>query len=428
MNLIQSIMMRVSVVIVCTIAAAAAVAVASDAKRRQVVLRWDGLSPVNMAGGLKIFWNVTDRSKGENEREALARGFLPVTILGTYADYPGNHKEHIGRHMPKHPVNPWDKPAFFERIIKRNIKLAGTSGTFVHDIEFDFEQDADKAWARPEVRAASGNLERAAFGEAYFKEWASWYALPLAWAKKQYPETKVGLYGAQPFRRDYWGIAGKTAKQIDGTHVNDWRLWRYIDPYVDFYVASIYVFYAAPDSVFYMAANVEENYLRTRPLGNKPVYAYEWLRYHSGNWREGNREVDPYLVEAMAIVPYFSGANAIVLWGYEPQLKPGHGRPYERLPLFMQSLARVAFLSDKIGRGKLRLDPPAHVLWKRKAPLVRVVDVAAGECVAMAINPWQGDGAEAVANVDCGGKSHRIAMKGRHTTLAHIGPRGVSLH
>jgi len=168
-------------------------------------------------------------------------------------------------------------------------------------IQFDFEEDVAKAWSDKMVRDASGAKDLATFEEAYFREWASWYWLPVTWTRERYPGTAVRIYGPQPSRRDYWGIADASAAQIDGTHRTDWLLWKYIDRHVDFYVAGIYVFYDRPDSIFYMAANVEENYARTREFGNKPVYAYEWLRYHDSNRSLGNREVDPYLVEAMAV-------------------------------------------------------------------------------------------------------------------------------
>jgi hypothetical protein len=381
---------------------------------------WTDMPSIAMLGGLKVFWNVEDSTDGQNHLEALAHGFRSLTILGTYADYPGNQKEHIGYFLGSKSRNPWNKPPYFERIIRRNIAESGTSGTYVHDIEIDFEQDTTKAWADTAARAASRAPDYATFDEAYFREWASWFWLPAQWTKDMYPWTKVGLYGPQPFRRDYWGIAGRDATQIDGAHQNDWRLWQYIDPHVDFYVASIYVFYAVPDSVFYMAANVEENYQRTRALGDKPVYAYEWLRYHSGNWREGNRELDPYLVEAMAIIPYFTGAKGIVLWGYEPQLKPSSDRPYSTLPLFMETLARVAGLSEKIGRGELVIDEPASVLWNAKRPFVRRVVVSPTECVVGAINPWQGDNATSKVIVPCGARRHEIELKGRHTALVDI--------
>ena len=241
---------------------------------------WDDLPVINMHGGLQVFWNVGDNTGGQNEARAEALGFAPVSLLNTFADYPGRQKESIETFVGRGSTNPWNKPPFFERIIKRNINQKPSTGTYVHDIEFDFEEDVAKAWSDKTARDASGAKDLATFEATYFREWASWFWLPLKWAKERYTDARVGLYGPQPFRRDYWGIAGKNAAQIDGTHRTDWLLWKYIDPHVDFYIASIYVFYERPESVFYMAANVEENYVRTRELGNKPVYAYEWLRYH----------------------------------------------------------------------------------------------------------------------------------------------------
>lgn len=144
---------------------------------------WDELPVIAMKGGLQAFWNVTDRTKGENDAEAMRHGFAPLTILGTYADYPGNQKEHIGNFLGKKPANPWLKPPFFERIIRRNILETGTSGTFVNDIEIDFSEDMAKAFADESVRAASGTSDPAAFEEAYLKEWTSWFWLPSQWTR-----------------------------------------------------------------------------------------------------------------------------------------------------------------------------------------------------------------------------------------------------
>jgi hypothetical protein len=45
-----------------------------------------------------------------------------------------------------------------------------------------------------------------------------------------------------------------------------------------------------PGSIYYVAANVEENDQRTRRYGNKQVYAYEWLRYHDSNKKLAGQE------------------------------------------------------------------------------------------------------------------------------------------
>jgi hypothetical protein len=382
---------------------------------------WDTIPRFSFQGGLKAFWDVGDDTNGENLAQAISHGFSPITLINSYADYPGGQKENISNYIKQNSSHSWNKPPFFERIIRRNITMAADAKTFVNDIEFGFEQDAAKAWSDPLVRAESNADDFVQFKDAYYREWASWFYLPLKWTKEIYPHNMVGLYGIQPFRRDFWGVAGKTAKQIDGTHETDELLWKYIDPYADFYIASIYVFYDEPSSVFYMASNVEENYVRTRKFGNKPVYAYEMLRFHSGNWRivPKDRELPSYLVEAMAILPYFSGAKGVALWGWEPHLKRGDGQPYQQLALFVKSLQRVAALSDKIGKAKLLIDEPAHFLWKEKRPLVRRLALQDGGCVMMGINPWQGESDEITVDVHCDNAKVPITMRGLHTTIVY---------
>ena len=376
---------------------------------------WADVGSVAMQGDWRIFWNVGGGDRDYNNREALARGFQLVDLLNTYADYPGNQRENIAKVLEGNRTNPWNKPEFFERIVRRNIaQTSRDGGIMVHDIEFALEEDASKAWADPEARAASGAGNQEDFAAAYFREWANWFALPAQWAREDRPGTPIGLYGPQPFRRDYWGVAGKSAQQIDGTHRTDASLWRHIDPHVDFYIASVYVFYDDPGSIYYIAANVEENYLRTRRYGDKPVYAYEWLRYHDANKQLAGRELAPYLVEAMAVVPYFSGAKGVVLWGWEPGRT---GQHYANLPLFARSLGRLSRVSERLSKAELFIDEPAHVLWNEKRPLVRKFKLDNDEWVVLAVNPWQSDDATGVATVVCGSHTVELPLRGRHSEI-----------
>jgi hypothetical protein len=380
-----------------------------------VVPSWSQVRAVPMRGDLKIFWNVGGGDVEYNNREAIAHGFHLVDLLGTYADYPGGQKENIDKALQRNRSNPWKKPDYFQRIIRRNIaQETGAGEIMVHDIEFPFEEDIDKAWADAEARAASGAKTKEEFAKAYFREWASWFWLPCRWNKESRPATPVGLYGVQPFRRDYWGVADKSARQIDGTHRSDAELWQHIDPYVDFYTAGVYMFYDDPGSIYYLAANVEENYQRSRRYGNKPVYAYEWLRYHDANKKLAGQELAPYLVEAMAVLPYFCGAKGIVLWGWEPDRK---GQYYQRLPLFAQSLGRISDLSEKISKAELVIDEPAHVLWKEKRPLVRKLRLSEEDWMVVAVNPWQPEDAKSTARVRCGSKAVELPLDGRRAGL-----------
>jgi hypothetical protein len=378
---------------------------------------WDQIRRVRMSGGLRAFWNVAGGDNATNYREAAAHGLEMVDLLNTYADYPSKQKENIRTTLDTNKINPWQKPEFFERIVKRNIEQRGNQGAlFVHDIEFSFEEDIDKAWADPVARAASKATNREQFADLYLREWATWFSLPCRWAKQRFPETPVGIYGPQPFRRDYWGISGKSAQQIDGTHQSDAELWQHIDPFVDYYIASIYAFYDTPDSIYYMAANVEENIERTRRFGKKPLYAYEWLRYHDSNKRLANREVDPWLVEAMAVVPYFCGARGVALWGSEPRRQ---GQYYQTLPVFMTSLGRISDLSDKLGAATLMPDEPAHVVWKSKRPLIRRMRVSAEEWIILAVAPWQAEDVTSAVEVPLEKGRITVELRGRHTEIFH---------
>lgn len=384
---------------------------------------WEQIRHVPMSGGLRAFWNVAGGDNPTNYREAAAHGFEMVDLLNTYSDYPGRQKENIRTTIDAHASNPWQKPDFFERIIRRNIENRGNKASiFVHDIEFTFEEDIDKAWNDPAARAASKATSREQFADAYLREWATWFTLPCQWTKERFPGTPIGIYGPQPFRRDYFGIAGKTAQQIDGTHHSDAELWQHIDASVDYYIASIYVFYEKPDSLYYMAANVEENVERTRRYGSKPLYAYEWLRYHNSNKKLAGQEVSPWLAEAMAVLPYFCGARGLAVWGSEPKRK---GQYYQVLPVFMNSLGRISDLSGKLAGAKLMADEPAHVLWKSKRPFVRRMRVSADEWIILAVNPWQSDEAKSTIEVPLENSRITVETRGRHSEIFHCTSAGV---
>lgn len=419
MKLVIYIAKRVAGLGFLPILCACSVAHADPAKRN-----WSQLPVIQMSGGLKVFWSVIGPT--ENAAHAYSRGFSPITVTMPFKDYQGGKRESIYKYVSEDGANPssnpWHKPPFFEHVIRRDIDFAKPRGIYVHDTELAIE-DAARAWERPDRRNDSGATNFPEFEKAYYREWASWFALPAKWTKERYPNVAVGVYGLQPFSRDYWGIAKNNADQIDEAHRKDSLIWRNVDPYVDFYTASIYVFYDNPGSFYYMAANVEENYRRTRAFGDKPVYAFVMM-----NLQGKTDDLPPDLVEAMAIIPYFSGARGITLWGYEPQLKPEDGPPYDQLPRFMRGLERVAGLSAKIGTAKLVFDDEAQALWKEKRPLIRRFVVSPSECVVMAINPWQGERDLSKAEVPCGRQKFSVAMTGKETTLVHIDGERITLH
>lgn len=371
---------------------------------------WSGVRSVRMGSSLDAFWNVGGLDAVRNNAEAVNHGFTMVDLVGLY-----------GGQAPS-PTNPWQKPAaLLENSVRPKVASSGGNALFVNDVEVDFQPDAAKAWADPDARQASGATTLDEFRRRYLAQWATWFSLPCRWAKEAHPQEPVGLYGPQPFGRDYSGLLGGAA-QLEEQHRFDDSLWRYIDPSVDFYVSSIYVFYDRPDSIYYMAANVEENYLRTRKYGNKPVYAYFWLRYHDSNKALAGQELSPYLVEAGAVVPYFSGARGVVLWGSS---REPAGQPYRSLPLFAASMGRLSDLTGKMARATLVIDEPAYVLWQQRRPLVRKLRVSDTEWIVMIANPWQGDQQESRVPVSLGSRTVSLPVRGKHTEVYDVGGSSI---
>ncbi len=159
------------------------------------------------------------------------------------------------------------------------------------------------------------------------------------------------------------------------------------------------------------------DYQRTRRYGNKPVYDYEWLRYHDSNKKLAGQELAPYLVEAMAVVPYFCGAKGVVLWGWEPKRK---GQYYQTLPTFLDSLGRVSDLSERLSQAELVIDEPAYVLWKEKRPLVRKFRLSDNEWAVLAVNPWQAEDARSSVKAMCGARTVELPLVGRHPGVFEV--------
>lgn len=394
-------------------------------------LPWSSIRSFKMKGDLKAFWNVYGADHPYSYDQAEKHGFQRVQLTSTFTDYHDNQKENIDTFLTKNSGNPWFKPPFFERIVKRNIKndknvYTPKSSIYVHDIESVFEQDLNKLWSNPAIRKASQVSNFEDFEEANYRQQASWIALPCKWTKELYPNKPVGVYGPQVFNRDYWGLAKASTpekrQQLQQKHEADLRLWKYIEPHVDFYITDIYMYYDLPDSIYYIAASIEENYRRCRKLSKKPIYAYFWPRFHESNKLMMNRELPDYLVEAAAVIPFFTGAKGIVVWGAEEKSK---GQTYRNLPVFVNSLGRVADLSQKIAKAQLIIDKSAQELWLTKQPLIRKFKVSKSEWILMATNPWQSERDTMVVSTNCGSRSVQLQIRGKHTEIYHL--QGSSL-
>jgi hypothetical protein len=381
-----------------------------------ISVKWESIRKVDMKGRLKAFWNIFTADNQVAQQQAIKHGFHISDTFNCYVNFDKTEKEDIFRFIRTSYPNSWVRPPFFERIVKKSIeKLSQNGSIFVHDIEISFERDPAKAWVDSHLRKLANSNNFDEFAEKYFEEWAKWFSLPCRWSKELEPNKPVGIYGIQPFNSEFWGF--KYPSELTKRHQNDLKLWKHIDPYVDFYVVSGYLFLDTPDSLYNLVANIEENYHRCRQFGDKPIYVFVWLRYHPINKHLSGQEIAKYQAEAIAVLPFFAGAKGIVLWGWEPK---SEGQFYQTLPTFIDSLSRVSNLSAKIDRAELILEYPAYKLWKEKKPLIRKLKVTEKEWIIMVTYPWQGEKDHAVFTTKCGSETVRLKIIGRGVEIYHL--------
>jgi hypothetical protein len=383
--------------------------------------QWNALPTVNLKGDLKAFWSVYGGDRDYNVSNATQKGFQSKVFIGTFRKQEIGGDKDIEKTMDF--SNPWQKPPFFEEVVRFNANIYKHTPLLYHNIEINLNWDADKLWENTKLRSLSQAKNKEEFGDRYFQEWATWHTLPLRLSKQINPKATVGLYGQQVFQRDYWKLSTAKPEQVAAMHKASSRFWKYIDPYVDYYIADVYYFYDQPDSVYYLAANVEENYLGSLQYAApgkppKPLYTFSRLRYtEGGNRLIQDKQIYPYLAEAAAVVPYFTGAKGVTIWGWEQNTK---GQPYYNMSAFMRGLNRVAQVSEKLSKAKLVIDEPAYQLWQKKAPLIRKMQVSSTEWLVMVMDPWQAEDKNRDLSVNLNNQTFSLNVKGKTPEIYHI--------
>lgn len=376
---------------------------------------WAALPAVQLVAPFRVFWGVYGRDNQANVVEAQKHGFEIAVGTQTLADYPGKQKENIARYLRSQSVPLPEKPPYFWKVVRRNIRETDTTSAAM--LYQDIELGLRAKLAASDAGAAQPSRQRS---QSYLHALASWYVMPATWARELVPAIPVGIYGVQPFTRDYWGfVQSRTHEELLARHADDLPLWRAVEPSVDYAVSSVYVFYENPTAPYYIAANVEENVAAEKSLGNKPVYAFVWLRYHPGAGVQQDREVSTEIAEAEAVLPFFAGARGVVLWGYEPRKD---GPYYVDLAPFMSMLHQFARLTPKLADARLVLDGgSAFQLWHDKKPLVRKFVRPDGECIVLAIDPYLEAGESRTIDVECSGAAYPVRLHGAHPTVSDVG-------
>ncbi|MFN4145609.1 MAG: T9SS type A sorting domain-containing protein [Runella sp.] len=252
----------------------------------------------------------------------------------------------------------------------------------------------------PRVPAAYRALSDAQFVERYKRDMQKLYASPINFMRGIVPATtKVGSYSDVMVRGSFNNWLGMS--------IIPWKDWSTNLNYVlhvmrdtltgkvggtfynqlNFLTPSCYYYYnydtspLGKDYLAYLLFVIEAN----RAWSDKPIIPYVWLRYHDA-FNPNIPFVPPFVAEATAIFPFFSGAKGLWLWeGPVENTRQDNYAVYEH---FIAGLYRLSqFKSFFEGTHELVIPQPAVEYAKSKTPIWRGV-VKDKEILIAAQNPY----------------------------------------
>jgi len=272
------------------------------------------------------------------------------------------------------------------------------------------------------------NLSDLEFTERYKKDLANIYAEPIKYLKKNgiANTTQFASYSDSPIKNAEFPLN------------YTWQEWQTSDKVLNYYMIDSVSkkvggeFYnqnnfLAPSAFFcyeygsikeypnvaYQLFQVESNMARSK----KDVMLFEWLTYNKcqANSTYGyNIPVKNYLIEAQAIMPFFSGAKGVWLW--EEPIN-SESLNYSRYETYINSLYRLSQFKDFfIGNYRLIIPKPAHQHFQDRDPIWRAV-LKGNEILIAAINEFANENEITELIVNYGGWNQKILLKGKQTFL-----------
>jgi hypothetical protein len=289
----------------------------------------------------------------------------------------------------------------------------------------------------PTTPAAYKTLTDSEFLLRYKRDMVGLYAQSLQYIRDNADLTNIPMttYGDVPIRNTYLNVVG-----------NSWADWttnparvHYLvqdttsfskatgpfEQQLDYLTPSAYYFYdypnrLAPDYLAYLLFQVEAN----RAWSSKPVMPFVWMRYHdSGDFYPNF--IQPFMAEATAIFPFFSGAKGLWLWDIVGFPDPASTlyRPndvYAAYEHFVHGLYRLSRFSDMFtGDYELVIETPARDLMDAQKPVWRGV-VKDNKILIAAQNPYATDAQTTSVVVRYKNWQQTITLTGRQTYLCQF--------
>ena len=303
---------------------------------------------------------------------------------------------------------------------------------FVLDIERFQETDIRILRLKTDARVPETyrNLPDADFVAAYKKTMRNLYAEGLRYVRQHADLTGISVssYADTPVLNTYlnvptfswndWitnlnrtnfivqdstgrGIGGPYYDQLDALSPSAYYYYDYPNP-------------LAKDYLAYLLFQVEVN----RAWSSKPVIPWIWLRYHDSS-NDFPKLIQPFMAEATAIFPFFSGAAGLWLWD-NPSLTQSRNDNYAAYEHFTHGLYRLSRFADMFqGVYERVIETPARDLMDRQLPVWR--GVAKGNKILVAAqNPYADDGAKTSLTVRYKSWQQTIELTGREVYLCQF--------
>lgn len=311
--------------------------------------------------------------------------------------------------------------------LRENTGLIETD-IMMFDIERQWRTDFDilQLKSNPNISATYSSLSNEQFLATYKKDLREWYTKPLSKFRElgYSSSTKVSSYSDSPI----WNVFSN----ISGFSWNDWQnsptplnyllqneqgtVGGSFEQELDFMAPSAYYYFDYPhpfagEYLSYLLFQVEANKART----NKEVIPFVWLRY-SFTPEIQNRFIRPWMAEATAIFPFFSGADGLWLW--ENPFNFVNDENFSTYEYFLKGLKRLSeYQTMFTGDYELVIEESARDLNESKKPVWRGV-VKDNSFLVAAHNPFAKDENE-VTNilVNYKGYTKTVQVKGYETAL-----------
>ncbi|TLV02353.1 T9SS type A sorting domain-containing protein [Dyadobacter luticola] len=268
------------------------------------------------------------------------------------------------------------------------------------------------------------NLSDADFLSTYKRDIRWWYTEAINRLRAKGVKATITSYSDVPVRNTWLNITSNSwqdwTTNLARTHYltqdNSGKIGGSFYNALDFLSPSPYYYYGydhpiGKDYLTYLLFNIESNIA----WSNKPVIPFVWMRVHD-SYDPTTPLITPFMAEATAIFPFFSGAKGLWLWE-NPFLPSGRQENYSTYEHFIYGLYRLSAFKDMLeGSYQLVIPETARDLMEKQTPVWRGV-VKGSDILIAAQNPYAADDQTTNVVVTYQKWTRTISLKGKEVYL-----------